>query len=119
MTWVEFPDKAAFMDFDAEVCADHGIPKPGAIQKTGEDALANQWTTAYVRPIDDNGILKALVPDADVDTYKLIPTTPPPVPDRGEPPITSKPPWDAEIDKPLPRIWEGKPVPTKTSEPKG
>ena len=101
--WVSFADKAAFVAYHDQACADRGIPKPGQIQATGIDALGNQWTTAWVRPVDDSGVLKAFVPDEDVATYGLTPSTP-----AGTP---SKPTWDGECDKTLPATWNGKPVP--------
>lgn len=104
MGWVSFADKAAFMTYHDQVCADLSIPKPGQIQETGADALGNQWTTAWVRSVDDSGALKALVPDGDVTAYGLTTTTAP----SG---TTTKPSWDAECDKPLPDTWNGKPVP--------
>jgi len=62
MTWVQFADKTSFVNYHDASCAARGIPKPGQIQKTGMDALGNQWTTAWVRPVMDNNTLKALVP---------------------------------------------------------
>lgn len=115
MQWVMFPDKAAFVAYHDQTCVDRGIPKPGQIQATSEDALGNQWTTAWVRPVLDGLILKALVPDEDVTIYNLTPTTAPPIADIGQPSTTTKVAWDAEVDKPLPDTWNGQPVPKSTS----
>lgn len=118
MGWVSFPDKEAFIAYHDQVCADLGIPCPGRNQKTGELALDAQWTVAWVRPIDDNGVLKTPVPDEDVVTYKLTETDPPaPTPeDEAEAPTSVKPSWDAEIDRALPPTWEGKPVPPRKDQ---
>lgn len=106
-TWTSFADKTAFTSYHDQACTSLGIPKPGQLQSTGVDALGNQWTTAWVRPVMDGTTIKALVPDADVVTYHLTPATPP----LGS---TSKTSWDSECDKPLPSTWNGKPVPSST-----
>lgn len=107
MIWVSFQDKAAFVAYHDAACVDRSIPKPGQIQKTGVDALGNQWTTAWVRPVLDGTTLKAFVPDSDVSVYKLTPTTAPAS-------TTTKTSFDAELDKTLPATWNGKPVPIST-----
>lgn len=119
MTWVLFESKEAFVAYHDQACTDRGIPKPGQIQATGEDALGNQWTTAWVRPVDDGGVLKAFVPDGDVQTYKLtVSTAPPTTTDTKGLSVSTatKTNFDAEIAKPLPDTWNGKPVPTTTVE---
>jgi hypothetical protein len=76
-TWVEFADQAAFLAFHNDACADNDIPHPGVNNGSDTVALAAQWTTAYVDPWDDNGVIKALVPSEDVATYGLTGTTVP------------------------------------------
>lgn len=110
MPWVSFQDKAEFVAYHDQACADHGIPEPGKRQSDGVTMLGNQWTTAWVRPVEVGGALKAFVPDEDVTTYTLTPTDPPPDDQAGDRKVS----WDAEVDKPLPDTWDGKPVP-KTS----
>jgi hypothetical protein len=86
-TWVQFTDEAAFHAFHDAACSAHGIPHPGRNVEAGTVELAEQWTTAYVEPLDDHGTVKAQVPEADVATYGLTPTTAPLWfdPDTGEP----------------------------------
>jgi hypothetical protein len=77
MIWVEFVDEVAFHTYHDAACADHGIPYPGRNSETGEIMVDAQWTTAWISPIDDHGIIKANVPDADVSLYNLTSTAPP------------------------------------------
>ena len=77
MTWVAFADETAFHTFHDAACAEHDIPRPGRNAATGEIVIDAQWTTAYVAPIDDHGVIKANVPEEDVTTYGLTPTEDP------------------------------------------
>lgn len=66
MIWVEFTD--AWHD---AACRAQGVPKPGENAKTRDVALNAQWTTAVYQPVDDAGMLKALVSEEDAATYGL------------------------------------------------
>jgi len=97
VTWVAFQDENDFRAWHDLVCADHGIPAPPTNQATGDVDTAAQWTTAYVNPWIDHAapdLIKADVPDDDVDRYGLRPTDPPSwSPDSlYQPP--EPPPWD-------------------------
>lgn len=104
MTWVEFATKAAFIAWHETVCTDRGLPKPGGRQSDAKEMLEHQWTVAAVRPVLDGTTLKALVPAEWVATYSLTATSAPVT-------TTTAVLWDAEVDKPLPDTWGGKPVP--------
>jgi len=97
MTWVAFTD-TDFVAWHDQVCAELGIPYPGANQETDATDPDAQWTTAYVNPwIDhvDADTLKADLPDADLERYGFKPCAPLVCPDIGDlfqPP--EPPPWD-------------------------
>lgn len=96
MQWVEFTDA-----FHNQACKTAGIPYPGENQATGELEFDAQWTTAYASPVDDGGIRKVLVSDADAKSYGLVATKAPtfPNPYLGE---TGTKPVPVKVEKPVP-----------------
>jgi len=80
VTWTAFADEAAFCAWHDQACADNGIPHPGSNLASGLVDTAAQWTTAYVDPWIDHAagdVIKANLPDADLERYGLKPTEPP------------------------------------------
>lgn len=77
MAWAYFQNQAAFDAYHNAVCADLGIPRPGRIQSNGTPAILNQWTDAWVNPIQIRSqgnvtTWAAQIPDSHVVTYDAV-----------------------------------------------
>lgn len=74
MAWAYFQNQAAFDAYHNAVCADLGIPKAGRNAASLEPAIMQQWTDAWVEPIQirSQGNVTTWaghIPDAHVTAY--------------------------------------------------
>jgi hypothetical protein len=59
--WYWWSELNLFDVWHSAVCAELGIPHPNRNFATGEIDLDAQWTTAYTEPIEQDGIVWAVV----------------------------------------------------------
>jgi hypothetical protein len=77
MSWAYFQNQAAWDSYHNAACVAHAIPRPGYRASNNTTVmLANQWTDAWVNPIQFKAqgnvtTWVAQVPDVDVTTYGL------------------------------------------------
>ena len=77
MAYAYFQNQAALDAYHNAVCADLGIPKAGRTQSTQEPAVLNQWTDAWINPIQIRSggnvtTWAAQIPDSHVTLYDAV-----------------------------------------------
>lgn len=71
--WAIFSDSETFNAWHADICSAKNIPHPGRNAATGEVAILNQWTDAWVDPLEaEDGTIVVLVPDEDAGGLDVI-----------------------------------------------